>query len=117
MSRGKVAEYDDEALVEMLAGGNHTYVQIAEELGLTETYVGKVARGEPRPELQERLGRIRHGMLDEARRLGARYSRALLHQHIKEGLTGKGETARKCREFTLKACCFGREAAGKPLAS
>ena len=37
-------------LVEMLAGGNHTYVQIAEELGLTETYVGKVARGEGRPE-------------------------------------------------------------------
>ena len=50
MPRGKVAEYDDEVLVEMLADGNYTYVQIAEELGLTETYVGKVARGERRPE-------------------------------------------------------------------
>ena len=50
MPRGKVAEYDDGMLVEMLAGGNYTYVQVAEELGLTETYVGKVAGGERRPE-------------------------------------------------------------------
>ena len=52
MAHGKVAEYDDEVLVEMLASGSYTYARIAEELGLSEAYVAKVARGERRPQLR-----------------------------------------------------------------
>jgi len=110
MARGKVAEYDDDALVDLLADGGRTYEQIAEELGLSEGYVAKVARGERRPELQRRLLSGRRGMIEEARRVGARWSRALLQRHIKAGLSGDTETARKCREFALMQCCFRREA-------
>ena len=109
MAHGKVAEYDDEVLVEMLAGGSHTYAQIAEELDLSEGYVAKVGRGERRPELQPRLTLIQRARRAEAMRLGARYARSLLLRHIRAGLAGDSETARKCREFALRECCFRPE--------
>jgi len=36
-----------------------------------------------------------------ARRLAAKWLRALLGKHIKNGMQGSGETARKCREFAI----------------
>ena len=107
MARGKVGRYDDGVLVEMLAGGR-PYGEIAEALGLSEAYVGKVARGERRPRLLAAVRATRQAAIDEARRLGARWSRALLGRHIQVGLAGDDETARKCREFALEACCLGQ---------
>ena len=107
MASGKVRTYDDDVLVERLAGGSCTQAEIAEALGLSEAYVGKVARGERRPELWRRIQMIREAMVTEARSLGARHARAQVDRHIKEGLGGKTETARKCREFALTTCCFG----------
>jgi hypothetical protein len=49
MAGRRAADYDD-ALMDILVGGSKTYAQIGEALGLCETYVGKVARGERRPE-------------------------------------------------------------------
>ena len=107
MASGKVRTYEDDVLVDRLARGKCTQAEIGEELGLSEAYVGKVARGERRPELWRRIGMVREAMVTEARALGARHARALVDRHIKEGLGGKTETARKCREFALRTCCFG----------
>lgn len=107
MASGKVRTYEDDVLVERLARGDGTQAEIAEALGLSEAYVGKVARGERRPELWRRIGMIREAMVVEARALGARHARALVDRHIKEGLGGRTEVARRCREFALRTCCFG----------
>ena len=106
MARGKVRVYDDDALVEMIARGNLTQVQIARAMGLSRAYVGKIVRGERRRRLQRRIKAAREGKVDHARRMGAKWSRALLAQHIKIGMAGEDEIARKCREFTLTECCF-----------
>ncbi|MCK4625069.1 MAG: hypothetical protein KAV00_07150 [Phycisphaerae bacterium] len=68
----KESEYDDEVLVMLLAKGEKTHAQIAEEVGLSAVFVGQISRGERRPELQKRIEEICEGMLDQARRLGKR---------------------------------------------
>ena len=108
MGRGTVLEYDDDVLVEMLAGGRYTHAEIAGARGLSEAYVGKVARGERRPKLHRQVEARQAAMIAEARRVGARWSRALVSRHIEVGLTGDDETARKCRELVLQECCFKR---------
>ena len=107
MASGKVRTYEDDVLVDRLARGKCTQAEIGEELGLSEAYVGKVARGERRPELWRRIGMVREAMVTEARALGAQHARVLVDRHIKHGLEGGTETARKCREFALRTCCFG----------
>ena len=106
MASGKVASYSDELLVQRLACGTYTHEEIAGELGLSVSYVGKVARAERRPELWVRVQIIREGMMAEARHLAAREARALMNCHIQEGLAGGSELARRCREFVLKTCCL-----------
>ena len=69
---------------------------------------GKVGRYDDGGLLEMLAGGRPYGEIDEARRLGAKWSRALLGRHIQVGLAGDDETARKCREFALEACCFGR---------
>ena len=108
MGRRKAADNDD-ALVDMLADGSKTYAQIGEALGLSEVHIGKIARGERRPQVLARLRLIRQAMRNEAGRLGARWAGALLRRHIHVGLKGRGETARKCRRFALDRCCFQQE--------
>ena len=89
-------------LVDMLARGERTFAQIAEELGLDEAVVAQVARGEIRPELYARIKAAEQGFIDEARRTGARYAKALLTRHIRIGMKDKDdEAARKCREYVL----------------
>lgn len=72
----KQENYDDDALVMMIAKGNLTYAQIAEEIGLAEITVSKIARGERRPELQPKIKAAVQGFIEEARRLTAKYARS-----------------------------------------
>ena len=70
-------------------------------MGLGREMVGRIARGEARPELYARIQAAVQAFTEEARRLGAAWARHMMSRHIKEGLEGKGETARKCREYVL----------------
>ena len=72
----KQGDYDDDALVLMIAKGDRTYAQIAEKIGLAEVTVGQIARGERRPELQPKIKAAVQGFIDEARRLTAKYARS-----------------------------------------
>ncbi|GAG23811.1 unnamed protein product, partial [marine sediment metagenome] len=55
-----------------------------------------------RPELQPRIAAAAKAHRDQALRMGARWMWGLLARHIRSGIEGDGEAARKCREFTLK---------------
>ena len=91
-------EYDDELLVELLAKGNLSYSRIAERVGLSAPMVGKIAAGRARLDLRPRIAAIAAGIRQESHRLGARWLRGLLIRHIRDGLEGTGEFARKCRK-------------------
>ena len=65
-------QYDDEMLALDIAHGTMTQAQIAEKHGLAETTICAIARGERRPELQERIEAATQGMIDQARRLASR---------------------------------------------
>ena len=65
-------DYDDDALALDIAQGVLAYAQIADKYDLAETTVGAIARGERRPELQAKIEAASQGMIDQARRLGAR---------------------------------------------
>jgi len=98
----KKSNDNTDRLVDMLARGDRTYAQIAEELGLSEEVVAKVARGEMRPELYARIQAAEQAFIDEARRMGARFAKALLTKHIRAGMAeDDSEGARKCREYVL----------------
>jgi len=94
-------EDNTDRLVELIARGERSYARIAKELGLDEEVVAQVARGEFRPELYARIKAAQRGYVDEARRLGSRWTKSLLTKHIKVGMDSDDETARKCREYTL----------------
>ncbi|MCY2931567.1 MAG: hypothetical protein NTV86_19165 [Planctomycetota bacterium] len=104
----KRLQYDDEALVEMIAEGQLTYRVIGEQLGISESLVKKIARGRKRKDLARRLWDAENGILTEARRIGARYARNLVMEQVRLGLTGEGEPARRAREFLLKFTAASR---------
>jgi len=112
MARGKVRAYADGRLVEMLAGGEYSYAKIAKAVGLTEGYVGRVARGERRPRVMVEVRARAAAVVEEARRVAARCSRELVAKHVEVGLAGDGETGRKCREFILCMCGLGPDGEG-----
>lgn len=72
MSRHDYKNYDDDTLIREIVSGEKTYSQIGQETGLTCTQVSRIALGNSRPELQQRLEAAREGFLEQARRLGAR---------------------------------------------
>jgi len=94
-------EYDDELVVELIARGNLSYRRIAERVGVSPSTIRTIARGDSRPDLQERIAAVTGGIRKEAHRLGARWLKGLLAQHIRDGLEGTGAHARKCREFAM----------------
>ena len=55
----KRKEYDDDLLVDLIARPDVTYVGTARRLGLTVQYVGRIAGGKSRRELQPRIRRKR----------------------------------------------------------
>lgn len=101
----KQYDYDDDALVLMIAKGNLTYPQIAESIGLSEETVAKIARGERRPELQPRIKAAVQGFIEEARRLTAKYARsavARLGKIIANGSKADADVQRKASVDLLK---------------
>jgi hypothetical protein len=117
MARGKVGVYDDGRLVEMLAGGEFTYAQIGKALGLTAGHVGRIARGERRPGVMAEVRARVAAALAEARRVAVRSCRRLMARHVEVGLAGRGETARKCREFVLSRLELARPARQRAVPS
>ena len=63
--------------------------------------VGKLARGESRPHLVERVARAFRTNVRKAKNRGAYRLLDLLNVHADHG-TGDNESARKCREFLLR---------------
>jgi len=98
----KHKDYDDELMVELIARGDQTNESIARELGTNRETVRRIASGQLRPELQPRIAAAVKAHRDQAFRMGARWMKGLLARHIRSGIEGDGEPARKCREFALK---------------
>jgi len=105
---GRKKEYDDDLLVELIARGDMSRARIAERVGLSPSMVGKIAEGESRRDLRPRIAAMNRGIQEEAHRLGARWLRGLLTRHIRDGLEGTGEFARRCRKDLIDKL-FDRE--------
>jgi len=97
----KRGTYNDDLLVELLAEASLSYKAVADRLGITATMVGKLARGESRPHLVERVARAFRTNVRKAKNRGAHRLLDLLNVHADHG-TGDDESARKCREFLLR---------------
>ena len=101
------AKYDEELVVTLLAKGELTYAQIAKRVGITESMVGKIARGESRKDLHERICRRIKQFRRRTHCMVASWQPNVLKKHIAVGMESDGETARKCREFLLKPILEG----------
>ena len=102
-SRGR--KYDDDKMVELIAAGELTRGEIAKRLGVNRVTVWRIIHGQSRPDLQGRLDGAVRGFSREARRVGGRWLKSLIDKHVKVGLEGDGETARRCREFVINLFC------------
>jgi transcriptional regulator with XRE-family HTH domain len=100
----KKKNYDDEVLVMAIARGDKTYGQIAGQVGLSRKTVSRIACGTHRPDLQPRIQAATRAFLDQTQRLAAAWATQVMAKHVKEGLEGRGETARRCREYVLSQC-------------
>ena len=96
----KFKDYDDDRLIALLGEGLHTYKEIADQVGISETMVGNIARGEIRPHLLDRISKVHRGHLRKTRGRGAARLYTVLDKHMDSG-QGDDESARKCREFVL----------------
>ena len=67
----RTKKYDDGLLVELLARGELNYGQIAKKVGISEAFVNQIARGDRRPELQDRIVAAVEGFRLRAKRRGA----------------------------------------------
>ena len=101
--------YDDDLLVELIARGDLSNSEIARRVGLNKTTVWRVITGKARPDLQARISEAtrEHGRC--LHRVAVRFLEGLLSRHIKQGMTGADEAARKCREFVIKLVWRGDE--------
>ncbi|MCE5279643.1 MAG: hypothetical protein ABFD92_09480 [Planctomycetaceae bacterium] len=105
-----VANYNEDLLVELLSEGAH-YDKIAQAVGLTVSMVGKIARGDYRGHIAQRVREILQDRRKAVRDAAAQRAADLMRAHVAEGLTAGGETARKCREFILNHLLAGQDAA------
>ena len=94
--------YNDDLLVALIVRGDVSFGRIARIIGLSRATVSAVANGLARPDLQPRIQAGLAAQKQAIERLGARYLRPLLAKHIKIGMEGDGQLARKCREFVLE---------------
>ena len=95
---GRNKQYDDDLLVELIARGDMSHARIGKRIGLSASMVGSIINGQSRRDLLPRIAAMARGIRKEAHRLGARWLRGLLTKHIREGLEGTGEFARRCRK-------------------
>ena len=93
--------YSDAKMVELIAAGEHTDSQIAEQLGVSRTTVWRIRHGVSRPELQPRIDEIINGYIREIRRHAIRQLKAVVDKHIEVAVTDKSETGRKSRDFVI----------------
>ena len=94
--------YDEDLLVELIACGDVSQIEIAERVGVSRRTVWRIASGLSRPDLQTKIAATVEGYRQAAIRLAARFMTPLLKKQIEVALEGDGETSRKCREFLLK---------------
>ncbi len=94
-------DYDEDMLVELIACGEVSQTQIAERLGLSRQTVWRIANGQSRPDLQQKIADTVEGFRQETIRMAAKWLKPLLAKQIRVALEGDGETSRKCREFLL----------------
>ena len=109
MVSSRRSTYDDDKMVELIADGELTHGEIAKRLGVNRVTVWRIIHGQSRPDLQVRLDGAISGFSREARRVGSRWLASLITKHIKTGLDGDGETARRCREFMVNLFFEGAE--------
>ena len=98
-------DYDEEQLVVDIACGQLTYDQIAERHGISHLTVGAIVRGERRPELQERINAASQGLIERARRMGAKMASKAMETLGTLTKGGKGipaDTRRKAAVDILK---------------
>ncbi len=98
---GKRKHYDDELLVQLIGRGNLSSTKIAERVGLGAPFVRRVASGQARQDLQDRIKAAVRANRAGAQRMAVSYLRHMLGKHIRQGMEGDGELARKCREFAI----------------
>jgi len=98
--------YDEDLMVEWIARGQLSQSEIARRLGVNRRTVWRIANGLARLDLQRRIDAVIEGIRREARRIGAKWCHALVTKHVKVGLEGDGETARKCRQYVLDSFLF-----------
>ena len=98
---GRRKHYDDDLLVELLSRGNLSLRDIAERVGISASTIARIARGEARLDLQPRIAAAVRGMWKQASRMGAAWIKGLLASHIRRGIEGDGDQARRCREFAM----------------
>lgn len=103
MAGGKHKEYDDDLLVQLIARGDISLRRIGERVGLSTSMVCRIAAGQNRPELQQRIQAIVQESRNRAQRLGAMSLVNLVAKHIAEGLNKDTDPshARRCREFAI----------------
>ena len=94
--------YDEDLLVELIAGGDVSQTEIAERVGVSRRTVWLIANGHSRPDLQQKIADTVEGYRQAAIRLAARFMKPLLKKQIEVALEGDGEISRRCREFLLK---------------
>ena len=64
----RVKQYDDDALIDMLAARGLTHAQIAERLGISQSMVSRIARGQARKDLRARIDQARASLPEDQRR-------------------------------------------------
>jgi len=94
--------YDEDLLVELIAGGDVSQTEIAERVGVSRRTVWRIANGHSRPDLQQKIADTVEGYRQAAIRLAAKFMKPLLKKQIDVALEGDGEISRRCREFLLK---------------
>lgn len=93
---------NEDMLVGLIAAGELSQRAIAERVGVSRRTVWRIANGLSRPDLQRKIAAVVEGYRQAAIRTAARYMKSLIEKQVEVALTGRGETARKCREFLLK---------------
>lgn len=96
--------HDEDLLVDLLAAGELGCPEIARRTGFSRTQVWRIAKGQTRPDLQERI-RLRRPH-SQALQASQDYIRPLLLTQLRVALETKGETARKAREYLLGKLLF-----------
>ena len=94
--------YDEDLLVELIAGGDVSQTEIAERVGVSRRTVWRIANGHSRPDLQQKIADTVEGYRQATIRLAVKFMKPLLKKQVEVALEGDGETSRKCREFLLK---------------